>query len=206
MTPNVPGPRTEDVLLRKVADDWEWTAPLTITRTRTGRRATQPPDSTIAAGALLLIKDAVERLADRTFIDLVARDELVAIRKLLEAARPPAAPDAEAERKAREAMSRARAWAAYKRAGGVMTLDEPDGPPPVTDPRPITDLDLPARALRAVRWRLNCETVGDLLKRTADDLMRCNNFGPTSLMDVREQLAKHGLALAGDPQPNKEQP
>ena len=41
--------------------------------------------------------------------------------------------------------------------------------------------------------RLGLTTVGELVRRTPDDLLECKNFGVTSLNEVREKLTAHGL-------------
>ncbi len=46
--------------------------------------------------------------------------------------------------------------------------------------------------------RIGVETVGDLIRKTPDDLLSVLNFGCTSLNCIRVELAKHGLALSGD--------
>jgi DNA-directed RNA polymerase subunit alpha len=46
--------------------------------------------------------------------------------------------------------------------------------------------------------RLGISTVGELLRRTGDELLECKNFGVTSLNEVREKLAVHSLKLRGD--------
>jgi DNA-directed RNA polymerase subunit alpha len=63
--------------------------------------------------------------------------------------------------------------------------------------RPISDLNLSVRA-RKCMIRLGLNTVGELLRRTGDDLLECKNFGVTSLNEVREKLTLHGLKLRGD--------
>jgi DNA-directed RNA polymerase subunit alpha len=63
--------------------------------------------------------------------------------------------------------------------------------------RPIADLNLSVRA-RKCMIRLGLNTIGDLLRRTGDDLLECKNFGVTSLNEVREKLATQGLKLRGD--------
>jgi len=63
--------------------------------------------------------------------------------------------------------------------------------------RPISELNLSVRA-RKCMIRLGINTVGDLLRRTGDDLLDCKNFGVTSLNEVREKLAAHGLKLRGE--------
>ena len=62
---------------------------------------------------------------------------------------------------------------------------------------PITELNLSVRA-RKCTTKLGIMTVGDLVRRTAEDLLECKNFGVTSLNEVREKLADRGLKLRGD--------
>ena len=63
--------------------------------------------------------------------------------------------------------------------------------------RPISELNLSVRA-RKCMVRLGIAVVGELARRTGDDLLECKNFGVTSLNEVREKLAVHGLKLRGD--------
>ena len=63
--------------------------------------------------------------------------------------------------------------------------------------RPISDLNLSVRA-RKCMVRLGISTVGELIRRTGDELLECKNFGVTSLNEVREKLDQHGLKLRGD--------
>jgi DNA-directed RNA polymerase subunit alpha len=63
--------------------------------------------------------------------------------------------------------------------------------------RPISELNLSVRA-RKCMIRLGIATVGELLRKTGDDLLECKNFGVTSLNEVREKLSTHGLKLRGD--------
>ncbi|OHB77036.1 MAG: RNA polymerase subunit alpha domain protein [Planctomycetes bacterium RBG_16_64_10] len=63
--------------------------------------------------------------------------------------------------------------------------------------RPIADLNLSVRA-RKCMVRLGVATVGELIRRSGDDLLECKNFGVTSLNEVREKLLPHGLKLRGD--------
>ena len=46
--------------------------------------------------------------------------------------------------------------------------------------------------------RLAINTIGDLIRRTGDDLLECKNFGVTSLNEVREKLTVLGLKLRGE--------
>ena len=46
--------------------------------------------------------------------------------------------------------------------------------------------------------RLSLATIGELIRKTGDDLLECKNFGVTSLNEVREKLTTMGLKLRGD--------
>ncbi len=63
--------------------------------------------------------------------------------------------------------------------------------------RPISDLNLSVRA-RKCMVRLQLSTIGELVRKTGDDLLECKNFGVTSLNEVREKLTGLGLKLRGD--------
>jgi DNA-directed RNA polymerase subunit alpha len=63
--------------------------------------------------------------------------------------------------------------------------------------RPIADLNLSVRA-RKCMVRLGLNTIGELIRKTPDDLLECKNFGVTSLNEVREKLTSIGLKLRND--------
>ncbi len=63
--------------------------------------------------------------------------------------------------------------------------------------KPVSDLNLSVRARKCMN-RLGINTLGDLVNRTADELLESKNFGMTSLSEVREKLAQYGLTLRGD--------
>jgi len=63
--------------------------------------------------------------------------------------------------------------------------------------RPISDLNLSVRA-RKCMVRLGMTTIGELARKTGDDLLECKNFGVTSLTEVREKLTEMSLKLRGD--------
>ena len=63
--------------------------------------------------------------------------------------------------------------------------------------RPIADLNLSVRA-RKCMVRLGLNTIGELVRRSGDDLLECKNFGVTSLNEVRDKLTKFTLRLRGD--------
>lgn len=61
----------------------------------------------------------------------------------------------------------------------------------------IGELNLSVRA-RKCTTKLGINTIGDLVRRTAEDLLECKNFGVTSLNEVREKLTERGLKLRGE--------
>ena len=63
--------------------------------------------------------------------------------------------------------------------------------------RPMSDLNLSVRA-RKCMTRLGLTTIGELIRKSADDLLECKNFGVTSLTEVREKLTQAGLSLRGE--------
>lgn len=63
--------------------------------------------------------------------------------------------------------------------------------------RPISDLNLSVRA-RKCMVRLGINTISELLRKTADDLLESKNFGVTSLNEVRAKLEGMSLKLRGD--------
>jgi DNA-directed RNA polymerase subunit alpha len=63
--------------------------------------------------------------------------------------------------------------------------------------KPVSDLNLSVRARKCMN-RLGINTLGELIQRTADELLESKNFGMTSLSEVREKLAAYGLTLRGD--------
>ena len=63
--------------------------------------------------------------------------------------------------------------------------------------RPIAELNLSVRA-RKCMTRLGLNTIGELIRKTGDDMLECKNFGVTSLTEVREKLSAFGLKLRGD--------
>ncbi len=63
--------------------------------------------------------------------------------------------------------------------------------------RPISDLNLSVRARKCMA-RLQLNTIGELCRKTGDDMLECKNFGVTSLNEVREKLTDLGLKMRGD--------
>jgi len=63
--------------------------------------------------------------------------------------------------------------------------------------KPVSELNLSVRARKCMN-RLGISTLGELVVRTADELLEAKNFGMTSLTEVRERLGAHNLKLRGD--------
>jgi DNA-directed RNA polymerase subunit alpha len=63
--------------------------------------------------------------------------------------------------------------------------------------KPVLELNLSVRARKCMN-RLGINSLGDLIQRTADELLESKNFGMTSLTEVREKLRQIGLTLRGD--------
>ena len=64
--------------------------------------------------------------------------------------------------------------------------------------RPVTDLNLSVRARKCMN-RLNIQTIGELMRKTADEMLECKNFGVTSLNEIREKLySTFSLKLRGE--------
>jgi DNA-directed RNA polymerase subunit alpha len=63
--------------------------------------------------------------------------------------------------------------------------------------KPVSEMNLSVRARKCMN-RLGINTLGDLIQRTADELLESKNFGQTSLAEVREKLGQYGLTLRGD--------
>ena len=63
--------------------------------------------------------------------------------------------------------------------------------------KPMTELNLSVRA-RKCMIRLGITTIGELIRRTGDELLECKNFGVTSLNEVRDKLSVQSLKLRGD--------
>ena len=92
---------------------------------------------------------------------------------------------------------------------------EPPKPPkpPVPDTRPIHELDLSIRSENCL-LRGGITTIGDLLQRSRDDLLKIRNLGRKSLTEIEEKLTARGYALMPskpaeqetEPEPEEEKP
>jgi len=60
--------------------------------------------------------------------------------------------------------------------------------------QPVATLNLSVRVRKALQ-SLNIQTLSDLAIRTEAELMGIKNFGTTSLVEINERLAEHGLEL-----------
>lgn len=63
--------------------------------------------------------------------------------------------------------------------------------------RPVSDLNLSVRARKCMN-RLNITTLGELVSRSADELLEIKNFGVTSLKEIRDKLVDFNIRLKGD--------
>ncbi|MHB1597293.1 MAG: DNA-directed RNA polymerase subunit alpha [Acidimicrobiales bacterium] len=63
--------------------------------------------------------------------------------------------------------------------------------------QPIEELDLSERPRNCLK-RAQVNTIGELVERTAADLLAITNFGQKSLDEVIERLDERGLSLAGE--------
>ena len=60
----------------------------------------------------------------------------------------------------------------------------------------IEELEIGVRSYNCLK-REGIQTVGDLVKRSEAELMNIPNFGKKSIEEVKENLAKLGMALRG---------
>ena len=59
---------------------------------------------------------------------------------------------------------------------------------------PVAELDLSVRSQKCMRT-IGVDTVGQLIEKTDKDLLQCQNFGQSSLDEMKSKLEKLGLAL-----------
>ncbi len=59
---------------------------------------------------------------------------------------------------------------------------------------PISDFELSVRSRNCLA-KMNIETLGDLIKKTEQELLSYKNFGETSLQEIKDILAQKGLRL-----------
>lgn len=80
--------------------------------------------------------------------------------------------------------------------GGYAALPPELADNPVTE-KPISDLGLSVRSRKCMS-RLGIGTMGELLRRSPDELLASRNFGVTSLNEIREKLTEMNLKLRND--------
>jgi carbon monoxide dehydrogenase subunit G len=98
--------------------------------------------------------------------------------------------------------------AAEQAAGGGPADEEPadtgdiggnateSGPASSDELLPIDVLNLPTRAWSSLR-RDGIQTLGDLIRRSPEQLLAIGNIGPAYMAEINRKLADRGLALAG---------
>lgn len=67
--------------------------------------------------------------------------------------------------------------------------------------RPVTDFELSVRSRNCLAG-MNIMTLGDLTRVTEHDLLQGKNFGETSLVEIRDLMAQHGLSIGQNLQPS----
>lgn len=58
----------------------------------------------------------------------------------------------------------------------------------------VEDLELSVRSSNCLK-NANIHTLGELTKKTEDDITKTRNFGKKSLEEIKEKLAERGLSL-----------
>jgi DNA-directed RNA polymerase subunit alpha len=76
------------------------------------------------------------------------------------------------------------------------SVEEVFGTEDVTD-TPLSEVDVPIRIRRCAEL-LGATTLGQLAAYTPKQLLSIKNFGQTSLAELQDVLAKHGLKLSGE--------
>ena len=81
----------------------------------------------------------------------------------------------------------------------MLVEEEPETPQPGGEMANILieELELGVRSYNCLK-RVGVETIGDLISKSEDDLAAIPNFGKKSVEEVKENLARHGLALRDD--------
>jgi DNA-directed RNA polymerase subunit alpha len=81
----------------------------------------------------------------------------------------------------------------------LLAEEEPEAPQPGGEMAGILieELELGVRSYNCLK-RVGVETIGDLISKSEDDLAAIPNFGKKSVEEVKENLARHGLALRDD--------
>lgn len=72
--------------------------------------------------------------------------------------------------------------------------EEPSGGDSARLDRSVAELELSVRARKALQ-RLGVATIGELIQKTEAELLTIKNFGQTSMIEIKKQLAKYGLSF-----------
>ncbi len=59
---------------------------------------------------------------------------------------------------------------------------------------PVEELELSVRSSNCLR-NANIRTIGDLTRRTEDEIAKTRNFGKKSLQEIKDKLQERGLSL-----------
>src|SRR5580704_3848239 len=103
----------------------------------------------------------------------------------------------EADKEAAEALEAASADIAEAEAEDEEAADLAEADVANTETAlPIDVLNLPVRTWNSLR-REGIQTLGDLVRRTSDQLLALDNIGPASVAQISKRLDDHGLTLAG---------
>lgn len=75
-------------------------------------------------------------------------------------------------------------------------VPEPPQPPEVHIPTTVDELELTCRPYNALK-NAGLDAIEVLVQSTAAELLTLKNFGPGALRELKLELSRHGLALAG---------
>ncbi len=81
----------------------------------------------------------------------------------------------------------------HQQIGDAPVAGSPPGDPALLN-RLVSELELSVRARKCLQ-RLGVVTLSDLAAKSEAELLNSKNFGETSLQEVEQRLAEHGLAL-----------
>ena len=59
---------------------------------------------------------------------------------------------------------------------------------------PVEELELSVRSANCLR-NINIKTIGDLARKTEEDISKTKNFGKKSLQEIKDKLSEYGLML-----------
>jgi DNA-directed RNA polymerase subunit alpha len=106
-------------------------------------------------------------------------------------------PDDALAEAARILMTQAQTFASLNSGEGAQAATAGIAIPEEILNKPLAELGLSPRVLNALRSR-QIEKVGQVLTTDPDQLLTIRNFGPRSLLELREKLAEYGYLPEGD--------